>query len=144
MFSKRPLPDLEHVVDAKRLRLNLADLFLASDISAQRATSLFRDAHSGAAHFPDLRGVGATPGTRKNACRDLLRPMVKRASWPKLYMAPVKVWDSKLQEEVVVPLPFLLPHELIEALVRRGSMADPPVPRWHVHGNQATSAECVR
>ena len=62
MFSKRPLPDLEHVPDAKRLTLNLAGLFLANDINAQRATSLFRDAlSSGAGHFPHVRRVGARP-----------------------------------------------------------------------------------
>ena len=123
MFSKRPLPHLEDVPAAKRLRENLADLFLSNEISGQRATSLFRDAHdAGAAHFRDLRRMGAMPGAKKNSCRDVLRVLVRRTSWPKLYMAPVRVWSSKLQQEVVVPLPFLLPHELIEVLVRRVSM----------------------
>lgn len=48
---------------------------------------------------------------------------MRRTSWPKLYMAPVRVWDIKLQQEIAVTMPLLLPHELMMMLVRRGSRA---------------------
>jgi len=66
MFSKRPLPNLQQVSPSKRLRCNLADLFLANEVSGLRATSLIRDARqAGAAHFTDLKNIGAAQGSRK-------------------------------------------------------------------------------
>ena len=124
MFSKRGLPDRSNVPPAKRLRQNVVDLFLGNDISGQRAASIFRDAAAaGASHFQDLARIGSRPGAGRNQCRDILRAVVKRTAWPKLYVAPVRVWNRKRQQEETVDMPFLLPHELLHALLKRGSKA---------------------
>ena len=37
-----------------------------------------------------------------------------------IYWAPVRVFNSKEDKEVSIKLPFILPHEVVEVLVRRG------------------------
>lgn len=118
MFSKHPLPNLDEVPADARLRHNLVDLFLASDVSGARAASLFQDAvAAGASNVSDLGKVTS----RKHACRDILRKVLKRTQWPKLYYASITVWDKDKQEETKAMLPFLLPHEVVAALAKRGS-----------------------
>ena len=62
---------------------------------------------------------GKRPG---NIARDIGRQLkAKRTKWPPLYWAQVRVWNSKIQAEELHPMPMYLPHELVRALVEKGS-----------------------
>lgn len=113
MLSKHSLPyDPQQVPDAKRFRHNASDLFLTNTVSAKRAASLFADAElAGTEHVADLGKIGARAGSRNNH-RDLLRRLVKKSKWPKLYFAPVRVWNRRTQAEEIQQVPVLLPHEV--------------------------------
>ena len=78
-----------------RFRHNASDLFLTNTVSAKRAASLFADAElAGTEHIADLGKIGARAGSRNNH-RDLLRRLVNKSKWPKLYFAPVRVWNRR-------------------------------------------------
>ena len=117
MYSKRPLPDKDQLPPARRLRANLADLFLSNEVSGARAASMFEDASvANPRHVKDLAKVN-----KVHATRDLRRKLAKRSQWPQLYYAPVRVYDKTLDAQVTVQLPMLLPHELIGRLADVGS-----------------------
>ena len=79
MCSKRPLPDLAEVPLARRLRYNLADLFLGNEVSGARSASLFEDAaHANAEHVRDLARVSKD---KHNATRNLRRNLARRSQW---------------------------------------------------------------
>ena len=95
MLSKRARGyDEEAVPPEKRLRKNIADLFLSNAMSGERAQSLFNDAAAaGASDMRDLRGrVG------HNACRNLTTKLRKRKMWPKLYKSEIRVKDPRTDE----------------------------------------------
>lgn len=62
MLSKRQRPSDHAAIDArKRLRANLTDLMLCSEVSARRTKELAEDAQAaGAAHVADLAKSGAS------------------------------------------------------------------------------------
>jgi hypothetical protein len=117
MLSKRSLPyNPQQVPDAKRFRLNLADLFLTNTVSAKRAVGLFADAHSaGTQHIKDLAKIGSSAGSR-NSHRDLLRKLAKTSQWPKLYFGGVRVWNRRTQAVEIQHVPVLLPHEVFASI----------------------------
>lgn len=112
MFHKRAMGrDYDEAPPEKKLRHNIASLFGTNDVSGQRASTLFSDAHSaGAAHVQDLRDILPDGNASRNLTRRLLRRGKKKA-WPSLYYAQVRVFDRKKQEVVKRLVPFLLPHE---------------------------------
>ena len=83
MLGKRSLGfDVAGVPSGKRLRHNVADLFLSNSVSATRAASLFCDAAAaGAEGVGDLQRVGAP----KHHHRNLLKKLLKGSKWPGLY-----------------------------------------------------------
>ena len=118
MFTKRSAPYAEDLPEKKRLRSNLADLFLTNTLPGNRAQSLFTDAHlAGADHFTDLHKTGSG----KNAARYLRNKLMKKLPWPTLYDAPVRLWDPRGQREVVQHLAFLLPHEILHVLAEHNT-----------------------
>ena len=118
MYSKRPLPDRAYMPPERRLRANLADLFLSNEVSGSRVASLFEDASvANPRHVKDLANLGMPKATR-----NLRRKLMKRSQWPELYYAPVRVYDKTVDGEITVQLPMLLPHELIGRLVEVGSV----------------------
>jgi len=123
MLSKRARgDDPESVPPARRLRGNIADLFLSSSISGARAASLFRDAaSSGSAGVDDL----ASTRQDRNAHRNLLRRLLKHSRWPPLHYASIRVMNPKTHQEDTASIPFLLPHELV--CVMRKSCLQPEV-----------------
>ena len=124
MFSKRQLPiDLNSCSPTKRLRHNLVDLFLSSDVSGERADSLLRDAVSAKAeNVVDLVGNEMVKKHKGNACRDLLRKLKRTTvGWPPLYYADIRTFDPKKQQEVISKIPFYLPHELLASLLQMNS-----------------------
>lgn len=119
MFSKRRLPDFGEDPPEKRLRTNIADLFLENDISGVRAQSILDDAHaSGLQAFRELAKApaGGKPRTQNNIARNLRRKLNKRSNWPSQYFAKVRVWNKRTQKETTTWLPFVLPHELLAAM----------------------------
>lgn len=123
MLSKRGAGySSEEVPAEKRLRANLADLFLSNDISGARARSLFADADAAnAQHCRDLGAAGSGGKLPGNIHRDLLRRLCKASRWPPAYWSPIRVWDKRTQSEVRVSVPVWLPHELVYALLRNGN-----------------------
>ncbi len=115
MFSKRPLPNIENVVASKRLRENLVDLFASNIVSADRASSLFRDSHDAGAQ--NVKDLVMKKGSR-NTSRGLRSKLLRRSAWPGLYNAKVRLFNPKLQRITWQWLPMLLPHELLAALVK--------------------------
>jgi len=124
MLSKRALPtELINADPSKRLRINLADLFLSNDVSGSRAQSLFADGVlAGADHCRDLGKAGNFGQTPGNCSRDITRKLLKRRRWPSLYYARVRLWDKQTQSRKLVWLPMFLPHELVRELAARADM----------------------
>ena len=116
MFSKRQRGyDEEEVPPARRLRSNIGDLFLSSDISGRRAASLIQDAAaSGSQGLSDLSRVR----DGHHAHRDLLRRFAKGSRWPTLYYAEARVWNQRAAREERTTIPMLLPHEIIGAMAK--------------------------
>ena len=88
MFGKRlgPDPELSSGSAAKKLKANIADLFLSNDISAKRAQTFFQQAAAAGLH--EMHSLGKT-GSQKNVHRNLLKKLLKGNKWPDLYYAPV-------------------------------------------------------
>ena len=120
MFHKRAKDHLQpNAPPAKRLRSNLADLFLSNNVSAQRTEEIFEDANlAGAAFCSDIGhpdSVAADPEKKKknkNAHRDLLRKFLKGTEWPPLYWTKITTFDPKTEALVQSKVPLLLPHEI--------------------------------
>lgn len=101
----------------KRLRFNLADLFLSNQISGQRAQTLFADGDvSGASSCRDLAASGSSGRHARNAQRDLTARLLKRSKWPPLYWADIRLFNTSTQTMERQQIPFLLVHELLQAM----------------------------
>ena len=119
MLSKRGRAyDPDSLPPAARLRHNISDLFLSTDISASRAQELLQDAGaSGSAHVGDMQRLGGA----KNVNRNLLRKLLKGSKWPKVYYASVPVHNEKTGLTESRMIPMILPHELLGALKKHAS-----------------------
>lgn len=100
MQSKRSLPyDPNQLPPGRRLRENIADLFLLNTLPGNRSASIFADAYvSDRAEVRDVARAGARGMQPGNARRDLLRRLVRRSPWPRLYDADVRVWNNTSQQ----------------------------------------------
>ena len=128
MLSKRGSSyDTAATSGAKRLRLNIADLFLSNEVSDAPAAALFEDAGAaGAAHVQDLRILGH----QINRNRNLLARLKEHSKWPKECYAGIRVWVWSTQAVEVQQAPFLLIHEILDAVGQRsGDRLS-----HHVHG----------
>lgn len=124
MFQKRAGPDYDECDTAsKRLKSNLADLFLSNDISGSRAQSAFEDAaDAGLRVFKKLAGSKHAKSRFKNAARNLKRRLLKASKWPDVFKYKVRVFDPKTQTAKQVMVPFLLIHEVLHSMIKRTSM----------------------
>ena len=116
MFSKRSRGDQpEQAAPAKRLRGNIADLFLSSQVSGERAVTLAKDAVEPAAgkHLRDLARVRLGG----HASRYLLRKFARKSAWPLIYEHEVRALDRE-DHEVLEKVPFLPIHEILAELAR--------------------------
>ncbi|CAE7334377.1 unnamed protein product, partial [Symbiodinium sp. CCMP2456] len=99
----------------RRLRENLADLFLSGEISGKRARSLYEDAgDANAVHVSDV----ASGSTDHNAHRDVLRRLLANTKWPELFECDVPIYDPKTNKESSAQLSMLLPHEVVHTMCR--------------------------
>ena len=100
----------------KRLRHNTMSLLADNTVPASRVQEIINDAEAaGAANVADLVG-----STTKNSMRGLRRRYLKHSAWPGLYTEGIRCWNTKTNQEEVMPMHFLLPHELVALLVRVG------------------------
>ena len=99
----------------KRLRENLADLFLSGEISGKRARSLYEDAEDAeAVNVSDV----ASGSTDHNAHRDVLRRLLHKTKWPDLFECDIPIYDPRTNNESVAHVSMLLPHELVHTICR--------------------------
>ena len=63
------------------------------------------------------RTLKSGKGNRCNIGRNMVRTMLKSTQWPGLYVQDVRCWCPKADAEKSMPLAFLLPHEVIGAIV---------------------------
>ena len=82
---------------------------LINDIARANGSSSSAHACSAYASTGDLDS--------KNLRRSLNRKFLKGTKWPQLYTQNVRLWDPQTEEEIIGPLSFLLPHELIDTLL---------------------------
>jgi len=94
------------------------DLLASNVISATRAQELFNDASAaGDTNCNSLRSLG---NITKNVARDLRRKLLKGNMWPKLYVANIRVLNTKEKIEEVQKMSFLLPHEVLGVMQKIG------------------------
>ena len=104
----------------KRLRSNVADLFLMNQVSAERAQSLAADAmFAGASNMADLARSGQAGGRQGDVHRDMVRACLRRGGWPPIDWAEVRVGCRFSKTTNMQRLPFLLPHEIVHGVTRR-------------------------
>ena len=112
---KEFLAKRDELAPDKRLRQNLADLFLSGDISGKRARTLFQDADcANASNVSDL----ARGESDENAHRDVLRKLLSQTKWPRLFTFEVPIYDPKTDKESTAPLHMMLPHEVLSVMCR--------------------------
>lgn len=104
---------------AKRLRSNIADLYLSNKISARESVSLCNDAQLQKTDLESLHDVCVGDSHSKNSNRDLTRRLFKDNDWPDVYMCkiPCSLYDS--DDAVEMEVPFLLPHEILDFLATK-------------------------
>ena len=125
----------------------MVDLFATNAVSGHRAHDLFADAHAaGVAHTGDL----GRRSHKKHACRDLSGKLLKFSAWPDLYMAKIRVWNTKRAEEEESAMAFLLPHELLGqdfdqagAGVHKLLGLEVPDPSWELPSQIWASLACL-
>jgi len=120
MLSKRKRPeDPDDYAAEERVALNVTDLFGGGQISASRSHALTEDmARAGVP--PELLPV-TLGGSEKCHARRWRRACLKGRQWPDLYWA--KVWIKVKGREVEDWVAMLLPHELLEMIMRLGVLA---------------------
>jgi hypothetical protein len=104
----------EDLPASKRLRHNLADLYLSNEISALRASTLISDA--AAAHASNVADLVSDGRNKKNLARDLTRKLMKGSHWPKPYLALIPIWSKALSKQVMAEMEIWLPHEIVQAV----------------------------
>ena len=121
MFNKRSKGyDASDISPSKRLRCNLADLFLSNTIPGDRTQSLFDDAAAASARggFENLQSRNDID---RNAHRNLLRKLLKNCKWPPPYLVKVRIWNNTTQKPDTCWVPVLLPHEVLHAIMLRSN-----------------------
>lgn len=110
---------------AAKYRKVMKDVFLSNEISAPTAQRISAaSTAAGAAGVADYARAGASGGCSSNTHRDLLKSMMRDCDYPAFYWADIPVWDAKLQATIIVSMPFLLPHECLDALAKNGKLGN--------------------
>ena len=107
-------------VSGERFYKYVGRLHLSNKLSAKDTQTLSSTATAaGAASVAGLASAGAHGACPGNTHRDLLRRYLKDTKMPSPYYAEVSIHDPEQDKDhVKVMLPFLLPHEMIHAIMK--------------------------
>ena len=97
---------------AKRLRLNVSDLFHSNTVTGKRTQELINDA--AAAGVDDC--VPLRKPNDSNTARHLRRSMMKQNQWPKFYDVEVRVKNPRNNKTVKNIVKVMLPSEVLSAI----------------------------
>ena len=104
-------------------RNHLLDLWAKNKQSAKTIHEIADlSQNAGARGVQKLAKVGASGKHPQNMARDLLRMALVNCTLPPLYWALIPCWNDTTSTCDDIWLPFLLPHELICALISSGSI----------------------
>ena len=99
----------------KKLRENVADLFLMGGISAKRARSLYADSQTS---DPKEIAELAKVAEGSHAHRDLMRKLRKNKKWPDPFEAHIPVYNRKTCKTEMGKIEIMLPHELVQCMCK--------------------------
>ncbi len=118
-MKKRTPPDSAKERAAK-FRRTCAEAFLQNALSARQVRQIVEDATlAGASGVSEMARTGAHGSHPGNIHRDMIRWMRRGSPWPHFYIARTPLWCKKTQQVVWEDLPFLLPHEVLAAIVSK-------------------------
>ena len=105
----------EETSAAKRLRLNVTDLFASNTVTGKRTQELLNDAAAG--------GVNDCTSWRKgitsNTARDLRRKMLKNSAWPTFYEFKVTSTNPRTNKTKKCLVKVMLPSEVLSGMYSR-------------------------
>ncbi len=119
----------------------ISDVYLSNKLSAKDvsllAVSIYRDGNLELKSLASAGNWGANP---KHLAKAISKRLVKGCLCPEPFWRSIHLWDHAKQSQVMLPCPFLLPHEVLHSLVsthgidftrvRKGAM---PELHEHVH-----------
>jgi hypothetical protein len=116
MFSKKKRSyEPSELPPSKRLRANLQDAFASNQLSGQRTQEIINDINA-----CGVQGVAPTRTLNSHTARNLKRGFLKRSLWPQQYKARIRVLHKITKQEDYQECAFLLPHEILQALLQVG------------------------
>lgn len=102
---------------ADKYRKIMKEIFLGNKLSGHDTQRVsLASTLAGAGGVADLARAGGHGASQKHVFRDLMNKIMKDSDYPPYYWADLPLWDPKLNQVVVVSIPFLLPHEVMHAL----------------------------
>ena len=102
---------------------DVTDMFAENAVSAARATVLLHKAKRAGMKLATRfikRIPGNTKKKTKNMARNLRKSLRKNDKWPDPYWFDARVWDRKLDKEVIKKICILLPSEVLETIWKFG------------------------
>jgi hypothetical protein len=104
----------------------LGEVFLSNKLSAKDSQALSYAAQAGGnadVGIERLAKAGNWGQAPKNLARDLTKALMAGVDMPVVFTWPIPIWDTVNLVQTMCDYPFLLPHELIEHIVRKGGLA---------------------
>ena len=102
---------------AQKYRKVIKEVLLGNKISAVDCQKLaLASSLAGARGVEDLSKAGSSGSRPGNVQRDMMNTILKESDYPEYYWADIPLHDPKLHKTVIVKMPFLLPHEVMQAL----------------------------
>ena len=102
---------------AAKYRKVMKEVLLANKISGLDCQRIaLASTNAGSSGIEDFAKAGSKGKHVQNIHRDLISTIMKESDWPEYYWADVPLFDPKVQRTVIVRMPFLLPHEVAQAL----------------------------
>jgi len=124
MFQRGAPPATSSNTDAGvEFEDDVQDLYAENAISATRAAHLLSKAKNAGIKIATKfikKMPGVKPKFAKNCARNLRRSIRKDDNWPDVYWFDARVWDRKLDKEVVKKICILLPSEVLEVIWKHG------------------------
>ena len=127
MFSKHQVSD-SHVPPERRFQVTAADFFLDNKLSAADVAKLFIDG-SALDKTGDLNQYkklceekNSKGKVNRNLARDLTRRFLRKSQWPEPDLLVAPCWSNKLQKEINMQIPVLMPHKIVMALAKKNPL----------------------